>query len=321
MNEALALSVVIPVYNEVDSLPELVAGLHEAGLPEPWEAVLVDDGSTDGSAALLETLARHDTHLAVIAFRRNFGQTAAMAAGIAAARGTAIAFMDADLQNDPADLPLLLSHLAGGADAACGWRVDRQDRWLTRTLPSRLANSLISRVTGVRLHDYGCTLKAFRREMLTGVRLYGEMHRFLPVYAAQSGGTIVEVPVRHHARRFGTSKYGLERTVKVLLDLCTVRLLTAYGAKPAYLFGRVGVWCLGLAIVPLVAALGIRTPVPALLLALAALMLMIGGVQCVLMGLLAEMLARTHHESQGKVPYVVARVIREGVDVPLTATA
>ena len=233
------LSLVIPVYNEEESLPLLFDAIHKAldSLPRTWEVILVDDGSSDQSLNVLKTLAEKDPeHIRVVAFRRNFGQTAAMAAGIDHASGEIIVLLDADLQNDPADIPMMLEKLDEGYDVVSGWRVKRKDTFITRTLPSRMANGLISRVTGVELHDYGCTLKVYRREVLTGFKLYGEMHRFIPVFAHSVGAKIIEVPVNHHPRRFGETKYGLNRTLKVLLDLFTVKFLLDYSAKPIYLF-------------------------------------------------------------------------------------
>ena len=238
------LSLVIPIYNEEESLPLLFDAIHNAldSLPRTWEVILVDDGSRDKSLDVLRDLAKKDPkHIRVVAFRRNFGQTAAIAAGIDHAKGEIIVLLDADLQNDPADIPMMLDKLDEGYDVVSGWRVNRQDTYITRTLPSNLANGLISRVTGVELHDYGCTLKAYRREVLTGFRLYGEMHRFIPVFAHAVGAKIVEVPVHHHARQFGEAKYGLERTFKVLLDLFTVKFLLSYSSKPIYLFGGTGI--------------------------------------------------------------------------------
>ncbi len=308
------VSIVIPVYNEVENLERLHRRLQEAlqHLPHPWEVVYVDDGSTDGSHRVLERLAGEDPdHVRVVFLRRNFGQTAAIAAGIDHARGDVLVFLDADLQNDPVDIPRLLDKLAEGYDVVSGWRKDRQDPFLTRVLPSRMANALISWVTGVHLHDYGCTLKAYRREILQGFRLYGEMHRFLPAYAASVGARITEIPVRHHPRRFGRSKYGLSRTFKVLLDLFTVKFLLSYFHKPMYLFGSMGltlilpstlllivlivrriVWKVGLLTSPLFQL---------------SLMFIILGFQSLLMGLLAEILVRTYHESQDKPVYFVRR--------------
>ncbi len=307
------LSVVIPVYNERESLPLLYRRLVEVlGSGPDWEVVFVDDGSTDGSTQILARLAREDpVHVRVVELRRNFGQTAAIAAGIDHSRGAVVVLMDADLQNDPADIPRLVALLRQGYDVVSGWRKDRQDPYLTRVLPSRLANALISRVTGVALHDYGCTLKAYRREVLENIRLYGEMHRFIPAYAAAVGARITELPVRHHPRRFGRSKYGLGRTLKVLLDLVTVKFLMSFFHRPMYLFGGMGL----VLIVPstlLLVALIVRRVVWKVALFTSplfqlSLMFIILGFQSLLMGLLAELLVRVYHESQGKPIYVVRR--------------
>lgn len=311
----LALSVIIPVYNEQDSLAELQARL-QGVLPAlgcTYEVLYIDDGSTDGSFAVLRELARRDPHVRVVRFRRNFGQTAAMAAGIDYARGSVLVFLDADLQNDPADIPRLVARLAEGYDVVSGWRRHRRDALLTRTLPSRLANWLISRVTGVHLHDYGCSLKAYRREVLDEVRLYGEMHRFVPAYAARVGARICEIEVQHHPRRHGASKYGLGRTLKVLLDLVTVKFLASFATKPIYLYGGMGALLIALSGVSGVAMVVqklvrgvsmIQTP-----LLLLSAMLFILGVHSIMLGLLAELLVRTYHESQGKPIYIVREVL------------
>ena len=231
----MKLSLVIPVYNEEASLPELFQSIMDALEPryDPWEVVFVDDGSTDGSLQILRGLAAQEPdHVRVIVFRRNFGQTAAIAGGLDNSRGEIIVLLDADMQNDPADIPLLLSKLDEGYDVVSGWRKSRKDNTFTRTVPSVMANALISAVTGVHLHDYGCTLKAYRRSALEGFRLYGEMHRFIPVFASSIGARITEIPVHHHPRRFGKTKYGLDRTVKVVLDLMTAKFLLSYSNKP-----------------------------------------------------------------------------------------
>jgi glycosyltransferase involved in cell wall biosynthesis len=238
------LSIVVPVYNEEENIPLLhqaiVAAIEPLRLE--WEVILVDDGSRDGSLPALLRLASADpAHVRVVELRRNFGQTAAIAAGIDHSSGEVLILIDADLQNDPADIPMMLEQIRAGYDVVSGWRKNRKDDFATRTLPSRLANGLISWVTGVHLHDYGCTLKAYRREVLTGFRLYGEMHRFIPVYASSVGARIIELPVNHHPRRFGKAKYGLERTIKVILDLFTVKFLSSYANKPIYLFGGTGI--------------------------------------------------------------------------------
>jgi len=310
------LSIIIPVYNEAESIPTLLQNIRQAMEPVPccWEVVFVDDGSSDGSQAVLEQLAKQDEErVRVVVLRRNFGQTTAIAAGIDHAAGDVIVLMDADLQNDPADIPCMLDKIAEGYDVVSGWRVDRQDTFLTRTLPSRLANSLISWVTGVHLHDYGCTLKAYRREVITGFRLYGEMHRFIPAYAHWVGARITEIPVRHHARKYGKTKYGLERTLKVLLDLLTVKYLNQYANKPIYLFGGAGFVLIGMSMLTLLVIILrrilldehlVRSP-----LLLMSTMLFIMGFQSIMMGLIAELLARTYHESQHKPTYTVRRLI------------
>ncbi|MEW6277687.1 MAG: glycosyltransferase family 2 protein [Candidatus Eremiobacterota bacterium] len=310
------LSLVVPVYNEEDNLLPLyrqVAGAME-GLGKTWELVLVDDGSRDGSLARMESLAAEDPRVVVVSLRRNFGQTAAMAAGFDHARAAVVVTLDADLQNDPADIGKLLPCIEQGYDVVSGWRRKRQDAFASRTLPSRIANSLISWITGVHLHDYGCTLKAYRREVLERLRLYGEMHRFLPALLAQQGARIVEVEVGHHPRLHGTSKYGLNRTFKVVLDLITVKFLGSYGTKPIYVFGTLGLLlcasglAAGLRMIYLKLVRGISmilTPYPVL-----TAMLLILGAQCLLMGLLAELIVRTYHESQGKQIYVLRRVTR-----------
>jgi glycosyltransferase involved in cell wall biosynthesis len=316
IGEPLTVSVIIPVFNEADNLPLLHQALRNAldNNPKPWEVVYVDDGSKDESVEILATLARDDpVHTCVVEFRRNFGQTAAIAAGIDYAQGDIIVLMDADLQNDPDDIPMMLDYIDQGYDVVSGWRKKRQDAFITRTLPSRLANGLISWVTGVHLHDYGCTLKAYRREVITGFKLYGEMHRFIPAYAGWVGAKIIEVPVNHHPRKYGKTKYGLERTFKVILDLFTVKFLSSYANKPIYLFGGAGFLFFiisGLILTYLlIRRLAfdehlIRSP-----LLLMTVMLFILGFQSILMGLIAELLVRTYHESQAKRTYTVRRVL------------
>jgi glycosyltransferase involved in cell wall biosynthesis len=310
------LSIVIPIYNETESLPRLHQAIHASlkGLPYLWEAVLVDDGSTDGSAQVIEELAQADPeHTRAVVLRRNFGQTAAIAAGIDHAAGDVIVLMDADLQNDPADIPMMLAKVEEGYDLVSGWRIRRKDRFLTRRLPSIAANWLISKVTGVALHDYGCTLKVIRREVLADFRLYGEMHRFIPVYARLVGARIIEVPVNHHPRRFGKTKYGLGRTFKVILDLFTVKFLLSYANKPIYLFGGTGAFMIAASLVLLAYLVFMRIVYnqhmirePLLLMSM---MLFILGFQSMLLGLIAELLNRTYHESQNKPTYTVRKVI------------
>jgi len=313
----IRLSVVIPVYNEEDSLPILHAEIMSALKGLAYQVVYVDDGSTDGSAAILEELQKQNgCRMRVVELRRNFGQTAATAAGIDHADGEVIVLMDADLQNDPNDIPMMLQKIDEGYDLVSGWRVDRKDTYLTRVLPSRMANGLISWVTGVHLHDYGCTLKAYRREVLEGFHLYGEMHRFIPAYAISVGARMIEVPVNHRARRYGQAKYGLERTFKVVLDLLTVKFLLSYSQKPIYLFGGAGIGFIASSIA-LLAVLVVRRMLydehlvrsPLLQMVV---MLVILGFQSILLGLIAELLVRTYHESQAKPTYSVRRILDAG---------
>jgi glycosyltransferase involved in cell wall biosynthesis len=311
------LSVVIPIYYEeanIRPLYDAVTGaLDPTGLS--YEIITVDDGSGDGSFAVLKELALADKRLRVIRFRRNFGQTAAMAAGFEAARGAVIIPMDGDLQNDPADIPLLLEKIREGYDVVSGWRKDRQDAFINRILPSRIANGLISRMTGVHLHDYGCTLKAYRREVLEGIGLYGEMHRFVPALASRVGAKVTELPVRHHPRLYGQSKYGISRTMRVVLDLITVRFLLSYATKPIQLFGKWGIYAVLLSFVTGGAMIWMklfndysmnRNP----LLILTAFLLFM-GVQFIALGLLGELNARTWYVSQGKPVYTVRERLNE----------
>jgi glycosyltransferase involved in cell wall biosynthesis len=313
------LSIIIPVYNEEKNLPILHQAIVDTmqGSQIPWEVIYVDDGSQDRSLAVLKDLAgATPDHTRVVQLRRNFGQTAAIAAGIDHAVGDVVVLMDADMQNDPADIPMLLEKIQAGYDVVSGWRKNRQDQFITRTFPSRIANALISRVTGVHLHDYGCTLKAYRREVITGFRLYGEMHRFIPAYAGSVGARIIEVPVTHHARKYGQTKYGLERTVKVILDLFTVKFLISYSAKPIYLFGGAGLGLIGgsslMLLFLLIRRFTIGTSVFDSPLFVVGIMLAILGFQSILMGLIAELLVRTYHESQRKPTYTVREVLSAG---------
>ncbi|MGH8182755.1 MAG: glycosyltransferase family 2 protein [Rhodanobacteraceae bacterium] len=313
-----SLTITVPIFNERENIVPLYEKTRAAmdGLGHPWELVLVDDGSRDGSSAQLDAVAANDPRVTVVHFARNYGQTAAMMAGMDHARGDIIIPMDGDLQNDPADIGHLLAKLDEGFDVVSGWRKDRQDHAIKRNLPSRLANALISSVSGVHLHDYGCSLKAYRREVLDGVKLYGEMHRFVPIYAAWNGARVTEIPVTHHPRLHGESKYGLERIIKVILDLIVVKFLFRYSSKPIYIFGGFGIlsilcgflaglWAIGLKVFASTAF--VQTPLPLLCVFLGAT-----GVISILMGLLAEMLNRTYHESQGKLVYKVARIVRAG---------
>jgi len=311
----MKLSVVIPVYNEADNIALLHKAIHQAmkSVRYSWEMILVDDGSTDKSPEELEKLARKDPKFVrVVLLRRNFGQTTAIAAGIDHADGEIIVMMDADLQNDPLDIPAMITKIDEGYDVVSGWRHERKDKFLLRVIPSRIANGLISWVTGVRLHDYGCTLKAYRREVITGFRLYGEMHRFIPAYAGSVGARIIEVRVNHHPRKYGKAKYGLERTTKVILDLMTVKFLISFASKPNYLFGGIGLILMAISVIiviflvinRLVAGEHIvRSPLLQM-----SVMLFILGSQSILLGLIAELLVRTYHESQKKATYTIRQM-------------
>ena len=308
------LSVVIPIRNESPNVrklyEELVTVLGAWG--RPFELVIVDDGSTDDSFAILAELQARDPRLRVIRFRRNFGQTAAFSAGFRFARGRLIATADGDLQNDPRDLPRMVELIDQGHDIVCGWRQDRKDTWLTRRLPSMLANRLISWATGVRLHDYGCSLKVFRAEVVKPLKLYGEMHRFLPAIASEIGVSITEVVVNHRAREHGVSKYGLSRTIRVVLDLITVKFLLSYSTRPLQIFGLIGgVMLFGGLLVSSYLAYQRLMGYQALAnrpLLLFGVLLIFTGVQLVTIGLLAELQARTYHESQDKPVYVIREV-------------
>lgn len=309
------ISIVIPVYNEEESVEILHQTIQNAllNLTESWEVVYVDDGSRDSSLQKLEQIYTRDPeHVVVVSLRRNYGQTAAIAAGIDNAQGDVIILMDADLQNDPSDIPMMLEKLGQGYDVVSGWRVNRQDAFATRTLPSRIANWLISTVTGVHLHDYGCTLKAYRREVITGFRLYGEMHRFIPAYASSVGAKIIEIPVRHHSRKYGRTKYGLNRTIKVILDLFTVKFLISYSNKPIYLFGGTGMLLILASLLTMlflvVRRFALRVSVFDSPLFIISILFMLMGFQSILMGLIAELLVRTYHESQSKPTYTIRRI-------------
>lgn len=313
------ISLTVPVYNEREALEPVFEKVRVVmtAQPRPWEIVFVNDGSTDGSGEILDRLAAAHPEVKVVHFRRNFGQTAAMMAGFDFASGSVVIPMDGDGQNDPADIPRMLEKLEEGYDVCSGWRKDRQDNALRRNLPSIMANRLISAVSGVRLHDFGCSLKAYRAEVIRGVRLYGEMHRFLPIYAKWHGARITEIPVNHYPRTTGTSKYGFERVLKVLMDLVTVKFLEKYMLKPMYLFGLWGVIFFLCTLVFTVWSFYMRTqgyfftmtPLPMM-----AVFSFMTGIICVLMGLLAEMITRTFHESQGKTIYMVKKTRNLGGD-------
>jgi glycosyltransferase involved in cell wall biosynthesis len=310
------LSLIIPVYNEEANLALLYDSIKKVlePLQQKWEVIFVDDGSQDKSLDVLKSLVEKDPeHARAVSFRRNFGQTAAITAGIDHAQGDTIVLLDADMQNDPADIPVLLAKLDEGYDLVSGWRKDRKDNHLTRTIPSMFANGLISWVTGVHLHDYGCTLKAYRRDALVGFRLYGEMHRFIPVFAHSVGARITEIPVRHHHRKFGEANYGLERTLKVILDLFTVKFLLDYSHKPIRLFGGAGMILITISVALLLYLFIRRIFFSVAVLGspffLIGVMFFILGFQSILMGLIAELLARTYHESQAKPTYTVREMI------------
>jgi glycosyltransferase involved in cell wall biosynthesis len=317
--ESPQVSVIVLVYNEVDSVEPLHRELMSVlgGIGRTFEVLYIDDGSSDGSTERLATLASNDSRVRVVRFRRNFGQTAAVQAGIDHSRGDVLVFLDGDMQNDPHDIPNLLAKVDEGYDVVSGWRRDRKDD-ASRVLPSHVANWLIARVTGVQLSDFGCTLKAYRREVIDDVKLYGETHRFIPVFAAVIGARITEIPVNHRPRTYGKSKYSLSRTSRVALDLITVKLLGSYSTKPMYFFGfaAFGLWALAVVLAAVVLIQKIVPPHvyahnnPLLLLSV---VLVIVGVQFILMGLLAELVIRTYHESQSKPTYVVREVIERGV--------
>ncbi len=310
-----SISVVVPIYNELESLPHLIQAIATVMQDNAYvyEIICVDDGSKDGTTELLKQLANERDDLQAIILRRNYGQTPAMAAGFKYAQGDIVVSMDADLQNDPKDIPILLSKMNEGYDLVSGWRKDRQDNQWTRLLPSKIANLLIGRVTGVDLHDYGCSLKAYRSEILADLNLYGELHRFIPALAFIEGANIAEIPVRHHARKFGSSKYGLDRTFRVLLDLLTVWFMKTFLTRPMHVFGYVGIALMFLGVILggylsflkffLGQAIGDR---PLLLLVA---VFILAGVQLFGFGLLGELLMRTYHESQGRPIYRVRSIV------------
>ena len=309
-----SISIVIPIYNEEESLPELYAQLLQAlsVLNVKFEMILVNDGSEDRTQEILDEISRKDSRVKAVHFRRNFGQTAAMMAGVDYAQGQIIIPMDGDLQNDPADIKKLLDKINEGYDVVSGWRKDRKDNPIKRNFLSRVANSLISFISGVHLHDYGCSLKAYKKEIIKGVKLYGEMHRFIPIYAKWQGARVAEVAVTHHPRKFGSSKYGMNRIIKVLLDLIVVEFLHKYSTKPIYIFGGFGFLSFFVSFLALAGMIYyklwggktfIETPLP--LIVVFAFLL---GFMSVLMGLLAELMVRTYHESQGKSIYAVSYI-------------
>ena len=324
------LTVVIPIRNEAPSLVELHREFTDTltAWGRAYEIIIVDDGSTDESFDILTRLQAGDPHLRVIRFRRNFGQTAAFAAGFAHARGRLIVTSDGDLQNDPRDIPAMVARLEGGYDIVCGWRKDRKDAFVSRRVPSTMANALISVVTGVHLHDYGCSLKVFRAEIVKDMKLYGEMHRFLPAIASEQTSSIGEMVVNHRARKYGQSKYGIGRTVRVVLDLLTVKFLLSYSTRPLQIFGLVGgtmglggLLIIGwLASVRLMGILGVMPDqsIGNRPLLLFGILLVFTGVQLVTLGLLAELQVRTYHESQNKPTYVIREIRQASSHDPAT---
>jgi len=311
-DETVDVSVIAPVFDEDENLRALHERVAAALAGRRFEILYVNDGSRDAGPRILDEIAAADPRARVLHFKRNYGQTAAIAAGLDHARGRVVVPIDADLQNDPADIPMLLAKLDEGFDVVSGWRKDRQDAAMSRVLPSVIANGLISRISGVKLHDYGCTLKAYRREVMEGVRLYGEMHRFIPVYASWQGARVTEMPVRHHPRTAGKSKYGIRRTYRVVLDLCVVKFLANYSTKPMHVFGGFGLACFVGAFLAGAAAVWlkwfadpprsfIQTPLPLL-----TVLLVVLGAMSMLMGLLAELVVRTYYEASDRRTYELA---------------
>lgn len=310
----MKISIVIPVYNEEENLPILHREITQVmkRVDGGYEVIFVNDGSRDTSGKVLADIANRDPHVVVIEFARNFGQTAAMSAGIRHAHGDIVIPMDADLQNDPTDIPRFLEEIDKGHDVVSGWRKDRKDALVMRKIPSQIANRIIGLVTGVRIHDYGCSMKAYRRDVIQGVALYGEMHRFIPAYASWHGGTVSEIVVNHRARVHGTTKYGISRTFRVILDLIVVKFLSTYMNRPMHFFGGAGIilgFLGGLALVwALVlkfffATSMIQTPLP-----IFSALLIIVGVQCLLIGILGEMMMRTYYEARDRTPYSIKKV-------------
>lgn len=318
MNTQLDLSIVVPLYNEEGNVQELYRELQRvlASLAFTYEIVFINDGSSDRTAELLGEISSNDQHVVVVHFRRNFGQTAAMSAGFDYSRGDIVITMDGDLQNDPADIPKFLDKIREGHDVVAGWRYKRQDPFLSRRLPSMIANRIISWITGVKLHDYGCTLKAFKKDVAENIRLYGEMHRFIPAIASAMGINIAEVMVNHRPRQRGKSKYGISRTFRVILDLITVKFLLSYSHRPIHVFGLIGMvsFCLGtlISFILILQRQIYDMPLADRPLLLLAILLVFIGIQFVTFGLISELQIRTYHESQNKPIYYVKRVLGRG---------
>ena len=315
------LSLFLPVLNEEDNLRPMHAKIQQAlnELGKTAEVIYIDDGSTDKSLQILREISAEDSRVRVISLRRNYGQTAAMSAGIDAAKGEILIPMDADLQNDPKDIARLLEKLDEGFDVVSGWRKNRQDKLISRKIPSQIANRIISWIGGVPLHDYGCSLKAYRRDVIQDVKLYGEMHRFIPIYASWAGARVTEIPVDHHARTMGKSKYGISRTIKVVFDLITIKFMASYQTKPIYVFGTFGFLAFMFSVIAGIWALFLKifegtsfilTPLPIITVVMLAI-----SVQFFLMGLLAELLVRTYHESQDKAIYAVREKYGFEIDI------
>ncbi len=311
----MKVSIILPIYNELENIPILYKEIVDVFLKEKtdYEIIAVDDASADGSLEALKKIATTDKKLKILHFRFNSGQTAAMSAGIKHATGDIVIPMDADLQNDPGDIPKFLFKIADGYDVVSGWRQKRQDAMIMRKIPSQIANWLIRKMTGVKVHDYGCSMKAYRRDIIQGIELYGEMHRFIPAYTAWHGGRVTEIVVNHRARIHGTTKYGISRTFKVLLDLVVVKFLSRYMNRPMHFFGGIGFISLGLGVLAGLTAIILKifhlrdfvaTPLP-----IFSALLIIVGVQLAAMGVIAEMVMRVYYESQGKTPYRIAERI------------
>jgi glycosyltransferase involved in cell wall biosynthesis len=312
---AVDLSVVIPIYNEKESIGKLYKKLNEtlSGMNIKYEVLLIDDGSTDGTFDELVEIHNENKSYKIISFRKNFGQTSAISAGFDFTSGSVVITLDADLQNDPSDIPILLKKLNEGYDIVSGWRVNRKDRAMTRRFPSMIANRLISRLTGVYLHDYGCTLKAYRKEVIKNIDLYGEMHRYIPAIASWMGVKVAEVPVRHHSRKYGKSKYGFSRTIKVILDIITVKFLLSYSQRPIQVFGLLGLFSSAVGFIMTVYLIIMRIFFSQSLsdrpLFILSIFMIFIGIQLVTMGLLAEVLMRVHHEVRNRPTYAIKEII------------